>query len=91
MRWLPCQCCGYWTITTSFDICRICRWEDDPAQTKNPDDPYGANQVSLRQAQKNYAEFGACDQANLPDATRPLENDERDPDWKPLYIAEATG
>lgn len=84
IHWETCQCCGYRTITTSFDICRICCWEDDPAQTKDPDGPYGANLVSLRQAQKNFAEFGACDRARLPDATPPLDEDERDPDWKPL-------
>jgi len=80
MRWQTCQCCRYWTITTSFDICRICRWEDDPAQTADPDDPYGANQVSLRQAQRNFVEFGACARIYLPRATPPLADDERDPE-----------
>ncbi|EJS66361.1 hypothetical protein CN425_23275 [Bacillus cereus] len=52
-----CPCCGYKTLEEeppgTYEICSICFWEDDPVQFKDPDLEGGANEVSLRQAQKN--------------------------------------
>jgi hypothetical protein len=60
-----CPCCGYKTRDNeqhgSYDICPICYWEDDAFQVEDPDTDMGANPISLRQAQKNFKEFGACD------------------------------
>lgn len=82
---ITCPCCGYRTITEEFDICRICRWEHDLVQESNPDSFGGANSgVTLRQAQRNFVRFGACDQENLPDAKKPGPDDVRDPQWKPV-------
>ena len=36
--------------------------EDDPVQRKDEEYAGGANAVNLKQARKNYIEFGACDQ-----------------------------
>lgn len=38
----------------TFDICRVCVWEDDNVQFRDPDYEGGANRVSLRQARENY-------------------------------------
>lgn len=60
---LPCRCCGYLTISMRgyFEICPVCYWEDDEDQFDDPDYKRGVNGISLKQAKKNYAEFGACD------------------------------
>jgi hypothetical protein len=59
-----CPCCGYKTLdeepTDTYQICKICFWEDDGVQYRDPDYEGGANDVSLRQAQRNFIKFGAC-------------------------------
>jgi hypothetical protein len=56
----PCPCCGYLTLEEpppgTYDICKVCFWEDDPVQFRDPDSAGGANAVSLNQARRNYAE-----------------------------------
>jgi methionyl-tRNA synthetase len=80
-----CPCCGYKSITGSFDICALCNWEHDPAQESDPDDTKGANNgVSLRMAQSNFAKFGACARQSLELVRAPTRTDERDPGWKPV-------
>lgn len=41
-----CPCCGYKTLDEeppdTFDICRICFWEDDGVQFQDPDFEGGA-------------------------------------------------
>lgn len=44
-----------------YDICPVCFWEKDKAQERDPDYADGANSISLNEARKNYAEFGACE------------------------------
>lgn len=65
-----CPCCGYVSLDSrgSFDICVLCFWEDDG--TSETDEywreiPCGPNRVSLRDAQKNFLAFGACDEHGL--------------------------
>lgn len=58
-----CPCCGFYTLDAEepkFDICPVCFWENDPFQTKNPEE-VGANSVSLIEAKGNYRKFGACE------------------------------
>ena len=81
---IACPCCGYRTIVDSYDICTICRWEHDPAQEQDPDSDFGANHVSLREGQKNFEKLGVCDPAHARYAASPDEDEERDPNWKPL-------
>jgi hypothetical protein len=59
-----CPCCDNSTLSEigNYDICRICFWEDDPVQRSDPDYEGGANTPSLRQARKNFLEFGYCDE-----------------------------
>lgn len=57
----PCPCCGYLTISEpppgTFEICPVCRWEDDDVQFNDIDFRGGANENSLREARRNYKEF----------------------------------
>lgn len=73
-----CPCCGYYTINEGpglFDICPVCFWEDDPSYRINEDYRGGANKVSLRQARKNYLEYGACDENGLKYVRPPLPDE----------------
>lgn len=83
----PCPCCGYLVFEKepdSFEICEICFWEDDLVQLRNVSFAGGANGPSLIEAQKNYAEFGACELRLLPFVRPPGPSDQRDPSWHPF-------
>ena len=82
-----CPCCSYNALTEppgSYDICPLCFWEDDKAQSDDPDFEGGANKVSLRQAQNNFHELGAAEPRFLGRVRRPTKEEGRDPHWKPL-------
>ncbi len=83
-----CPCCGYQTLVEeppgTYDICRICFWEDDGVQFDDPDFEGGANTVSLRQAQQNYIQFGASERLFSDSVRKPNEHDRKDPDWRPF-------
>jgi Cysteine-rich CPCC len=61
----PCPCCGYLTLDEAppgtFDICKVCFWEDDNVQFHDPYYEGGANRVSLNQARANYREHGVSE------------------------------
>lgn len=81
-----CPCCGYKTLDeqSSWDICNICYWEDDPLQFEYSYLEGGANTVSLREAQKNFIEFGACEVDMSNYVRRPDIHDVKDEEWKQL-------
>ena len=87
-----CACCGYKTLAAgspgTYDICDICFWEDDPLQFEDPDYKIGANRVCLRQAQKNFINFGACEPDMTEHVRKPTQHDIKDPSWKPLTTKE---
>jgi hypothetical protein len=78
----PCPCCGYRVGLTTYDICPVCFWEHDPVQFDDPDYPSGANRISLREAQRNFVEFGACERLLIGHVDRKRYT--RDPNWQPL-------
>ncbi|MBT2759172.1 hypothetical protein J7E71_25200 [Mesobacillus foraminis] len=86
-----CPCCGFQTLTEkppgTYEVCSICFWEDDIIQFNHPDEDGGANTVSLRQAQQNFVDFGACDKDSLQHARKPASKDQKDPGWKPLNLS----
>ncbi len=59
-----CKCCGCAALDSAdeYDICPVCFWEKDRTQESEPEYKGGANSVSLNEARKNYAEFGACEE-----------------------------
>lgn len=83
-----CPCCGYKTLEEespgSYEICSICKWENDNLQFDNPHRKGGANGVSLYEAQRNYLLFGACEERYIKFVRKTNENDVKDFDWKPL-------
>jgi hypothetical protein len=83
-----CPCCGYKTFRKkpngSYDICSVCFWEDDPTQLDDPDYEGGANRVSLKQGQKNFIEFGACERDMIKNVIQPTKDEQREENWKPL-------
>ncbi len=69
-----CACCGYYTLTEpagGFEICPVCFWEDDAVQNSDPEFEGGANKVCLREARKNFEEFGACTESSVPFVREP--------------------
>ena len=66
-----CPCCGSLTRLRAnygtWDICPVCRWQDDPHQAADPDRAGGANKTSLREAHANDRR-GFCE---LPRNRRP--------------------
>lgn len=83
-----CPCCGYKTFAEQpsghYDICEVCFWEDDPIQFDDPNYEGGANRVSLRQGQKNFIEFGACEIEMVKNVRHPTKDEQREENWKPL-------
>ncbi len=53
---LPCKCCGSRVFTTlgAYEICNVCKWEDDPVQAAEPDYAGGANRKSLNEAKNEW-------------------------------------
>ena len=83
-----CPCCGYKTFSQtpngSYDICEVCFWEDDGIQLEDPDYEGGANRVSLRQGQKNFLKFGACEETMIPNVRPATVDEPKDEKWHPL-------
>ena len=76
-----CKCCDYNTLIEfpngTYEICKICFWEDDNYQNEKPNEKGGPNRVSLNQARKNFAEFGACEIEMKINVRKPGENEIR--------------
>ncbi len=62
----------------------MCRWEDDRVQLRWPTMTGGANRVSLVQGQRNYRDFGACDEHDRRFARPPTADEPLDPAWRPI-------
>jgi len=76
----PCPSCGFLVFAEppgSFDICEICRWEDDVVQLADPTYKGGANQDSLAASQAEILKA-------LPIEIREHNGIRRDPQWRPL-------
>ena len=71
-----CPCCAFVTLPMrgGYDICPVCFWEDDGQDEHDAGrvrgGPNGA--LSLAQARRNYAVFGATEQRLLPHVRSPL-------------------
>src|SRR5262245_56495276 len=88
-RKYPCPCCGHLMFTEppgSNQICEICFWEDDDVHLRDPLYAGGANEVSLCDAQRNYAGGGACEPRFKKHVRPPGPRDAKDPDWRPVDI-----
>lgn len=74
-----CPCCGYYTfgepLDNTFNICRVCFWEDDGVQLHDPTYSGGANTVSLNEAKANYSEYGASERRFKPNVRKALPDE----------------
>lgn len=64
---LACPVCGYKTFTErgTWHTCPVCGWNSDPVQEARSDESVGGNAVSLVQARRNFADFGAITREKL--------------------------
>ena len=87
----PCPCCGYLTMDEPpgyYSICPVCFWEDDALQLEFATTlAGGANAVSLAEAQRNFAGFGASEERVRAHVRAPAAGVERDPTWRPIDSA----
>lgn len=65
-RSYQCPCCRSWTLPErgGYDICPVCYWEDDGQDEHDAEQVRGGpnSSFSLRDAQANYARFGAMEE-----------------------------
>ena len=83
----PCPCCGHLVFDGppgSDDICMICFWEDDAMQLRWPRLAGTTNTVSLVQAQRNFAQFGASEERFAGDVRAPTSKELLDEGWRPI-------
>ncbi len=84
----PCPCCGHLVFggpPGSYDICPICFWEDDVVQLEFATTlAGGANRTTLADAQRNFAQLGACEARSVKHVRPPLADEPRDPLWRPV-------
>jgi hypothetical protein len=59
-----CPCCGYRSLDErgTYDICRVCFWEDDGSAG---DTHSGPNHMTLNEARQKVAEIGAVHEGSL--------------------------
>lgn len=74
-------------LSGSYDICKICFWEDDRAQLRWPNLAGGANSVPLLQAQRNYIECGATESRFVSHVRSPLLGEPIDDGWRVIDLA----
>jgi hypothetical protein len=78
-----CPCCRHHTLNDlcpgSYEICPVCLWEDDLIQFEDAEFRGGVNRVSLTEARKNYAQFGACDRQSLSHVRPPNHSEMETP------------
>lgn len=76
-----CPCCGFKTLEErgGFEICPVCFWEDDGQDDHDALRVRGGpnGDLSLVEARRNYAEFGACDLLHIASVRKPTD-DERE-------------
>jgi hypothetical protein len=78
-----CPCCGFKTLGEpfSYDICEICRWEDDPAQLEYPGLGLGPNDGSLCEEQAKILK-------KIPVIIKVYKGFKRDDEWRQLHFDE---
>jgi hypothetical protein len=74
-----CPCCKFKTLPgrADYDICPVCFWEDDGQDEAEADEVWGGpnGNLSLRQAQKNFAAIGAIEERVRRFVRKPLSDE----------------
>jgi hypothetical protein len=76
-----CRCCGFDTIEDTYNICKVCQWQQDDVQEDNPWMAGGANKESLRQSQAKYIKLESSKAHNISIANKHYS---RDRAWRPF-------
>jgi hypothetical protein len=76
-----CPCCHHKTLHErgGDEICPVCYWEDDGQDEHDADEIRGGpnENLSLRDAQRNFLEFGACSKRFIDNVRAPLPAERR--------------
>lgn len=83
----PCPCCGHLTLASGpgdYELCPVCRWEDDGGQLRFPMRPDGANGISLVEAQRSYAKRGAKHHQAARRVRKARADEPLDEGWRPF-------
>jgi hypothetical protein len=78
-----CPCCGFKTLYDpfSYDICKVCNWEDDHLQLEYPALDLGPNDGSLCEEQDRILK-------SIPVTIKDFNGFSRDEKWRPLHSDE---
>ena len=80
-RRFTCPCCRYVTLSQrgGFEVCPVCFWEDDGQDDHDAAVVRGGPNaaLSLEEARRNYAAFGACDERSKANVRCPLPEEKR--------------
>jgi hypothetical protein len=72
-----CPCCRFLTLDErgGYEICPVCFWEDDGQDDQDASWVRGGpnGSISLEQARKNFATFGACEERHRQHVRPPTE------------------
>ena len=62
----PCPCCSDLTLAKppggTYETCKVCFWEDDGVQLRDPNYHGGANKASLNEARESFGEHGVSEE-----------------------------
>jgi hypothetical protein len=81
----PCPCCGHRTLPArgDYDLCPVCRWEDEPGE---PWEVSGANATTLVEAQQQLLRDRrpfVVRRLRGARVRKPRRSEARDPGWAP--------
>ncbi|MBG0564318.1 hypothetical protein I4J89_22985 [Actinoplanes sp. NEAU-A11] len=75
-----CPCCGFVTLSQRgyYEICPVCFWEDDGQDDHDAEEIRGGpnRSLSLTQARRNFACYGASDERRLALVRAPLDGEQ---------------
>lgn len=83
----PCPCCGYKTLPGrgDYDLCPVCRWEDEGGE---PWEYSGPNGQTLVEAQQEYLAERRPYRLRPGKVRPPKRHESRDPDWRPYELTD---